>query len=61
MKQVTVAISADLNPDPTALDGGDIVVWINNTATAQTVSSNDNGQTFTTGIVQPAASSIANG
>ena len=56
--QVNVSIAAVLNPDPIAMSSGDIVVWTNNAAAAQTVSSNDAGQTFTTGIIQPGANSL---
>ncbi|MGA2736749.1 MAG: hypothetical protein ABSG65_04785 [Bryobacteraceae bacterium] len=58
MKQVNVTIVSILNPDPVQIDSGDIVVWTNNTTAVQTVSSNDGGQTFTTGPVQPGANSL---
>lgn len=58
MTQVTVSIGTTLDPDPIAIKSGDIIVWINNTTAAQTVSSNDSGQTFTTGPIQPGAGSL---
>ena len=58
MKQVTVTISSTLTPDPVKILAGDIVVWVNKTSAVQTVSSNDGGQTFTTGPVQPNANSL---
>ena len=58
MKQVSVSIAAALNPDPIIIAAGDIVVWTNNTAMVQTASSNDGGQTFTTGAIQPGANSL---
>lgn len=57
-QQATVTIGATLNPDPVQINAGDIVVWTNNTTAVQTVSSNDSGQTFTTGTIQPGANSL---
>jgi len=65
MKQVSVRINQPgaggatvLDPDPITIAAGDVVVWTNNTATVQTASSSDAGQTFTTGAVQPGANSL---
>jgi hypothetical protein len=58
MKQLTVTITTVLTPDPVTIDAGDIVVWVNNTSDPQTASSNDAGQTFTTGPIQPNANSL---
>lgn len=65
MKQVSIRISqpgtggaAVLDPNPITIDAGDTVVWTNSTATVQTASSRDGGQTFTTGAVQPGANSL---
>jgi plastocyanin len=58
MMQVNVSIAAALNPDPININSGDIVVWTNNTTSVQTASSNDAGQTFTTGPIQPGANSL---
>jgi hypothetical protein len=58
MKQVTVTISSGLVPDPVQINLGDIVVWANSTSAVQTVSSNDAGQTFTTGPIQPSSNSL---
>jgi plastocyanin len=58
MMQVNVSIDAALNPDPIQINAGDIVVWTNNTTAVQTASSNDAGQTFTTGAIQPGANSL---
>ena len=58
MTQHTVAINTTLSPEPIAITAGDIVVWVNNRSTQQSVSSNDGGQTFTTGPIQPGANSL---
>lgn len=58
VNQFTVTISTSLSPDPVQIHLGDIVIWTNNTTAVQTVSSNDGGQTFTTGPVQPNANSL---
>ncbi len=58
MNQETVTITTTLDPDPVTITAGDIVVWTNNTSTVQTASSDDGGQTFTTGPVQAGASSL---
>lgn len=58
VKQATVTITTALQPDPVKIHAGDIVVWVNSTKAVQTVSSNDGGQTFTTGPVQPDANSL---
>src|ERR1017187_10021163 len=58
MNQSTVTIGAKLNPDPLSITAGDIVVWVNNTAEAQNASSNDGGQTFITGLIQPNGNSL---
>jgi hypothetical protein len=53
-----VNIGAALNPDPVVMAGNDVVVWTNHTAVVQTASSNDGGQTFTTGPIQPNSNSL---
>jgi plastocyanin len=58
IKSQTVSIGASLNPGSLTITAGDIVVWVNNTSQAQTVSSVDAGQTFTTGAIQPGAKSL---
>jgi len=58
MIQINVSIAAALNPDPIKIKSGDTVVWTNNTTSVQTASSNDAGQTFTTGPIQPGANSL---
>lgn len=54
----TVSIGAALNPQSVRITSGDIVIWVNNTTAVQTASSDDGGQTFTTGPIQPGASSL---
>jgi plastocyanin len=58
MTQHTVVISAVLSPNAITITVGDTVVWVNDTATKQTVNSNDGSQTFTTGSIQPGANSL---
>jgi plastocyanin len=58
MTQHTVVISVVLSPNAITITLGDTVVWVNNTATQQAASSNDGGQTFTTGSIQPGANSL---
>ncbi len=58
MNQATVTIGVTLSPETVQINVGDIVVWTNNTSDVQTVSSNDSGQTFTTGTIQPNANSL---
>jgi hypothetical protein len=58
MTQLAVNISAALSPDPANISAGDSVVWNNNTAGVQTVSSDDGGRTFTTGPIQPGSNSL---
>jgi len=53
-----IIIGGTLNPNSLTINQGDAVVWANNTATVQDVSSNDAGQTFTTGPIQPSADSL---
>jgi plastocyanin len=53
-----ILITGMLNPDPLTMNRGDAVVWTNNTAAVQNVNSNDAGQTFTTGPIQPNANSL---
>lgn len=53
-----INIASALVPKSISISDGDAVVWINNTATVQTASSNDAGQTFTTGPIQPNANSL---
>jgi plastocyanin len=57
-QQHAIAIGSTLIPDPLQIDAGDVVVWQNNTATAETATSDDGGQTFTTGPIQPNANSL---
>ena len=57
-EQITVVVSGTLNPDPIEINAGDLVVWQNNTAAVQTASSDDGGETFTTGPVQQNANSL---
>jgi hypothetical protein len=57
-QQSTVTIGNTLIPDPLQIDAGDVVVWRNSTPAVQAASSDDDGQTFTTGPIQPTANSL---
>lgn len=58
MKAHQVSIGTELNPDPIVVAVGDTVTWINGLTPVQTVSSDDGGQTFTTGPIQPGGHSL---
>jgi plastocyanin len=58
VNQNSVTIANALIPSSITIAPGDTVVWVNQTAGVQTASSNDGGQTFTTGPIQPGASSL---
>lgn len=59
MKQATVKIgAAGFDPNPLAISADTQVVWQNTTATVQDATSDDGGQTFTTGPIQPGQNSL---
>lgn len=58
MTQHSITIGITLMPDPLSIAVGDTVIWINTTAAVQHAGSNDGGQIFTTGPIQPNAQSL---
>jgi hypothetical protein len=59
MTQTTVKITATgFNPVQLNIPPNTQVVWINATTTVQDATSNDGGQTFTTGPIQPGQNSL---
>jgi plastocyanin len=57
-QQVVVVIANALSPESIRIKVGDLVIWQNNTADVQTASSDDGGESFTTGPIQENADSM---
>jgi hypothetical protein len=59
MTEATVKINATgFSPNPLNIPANTQVVWVNATGTVQDATSNDGGQTFTTGPIQPGQNSL---
>jgi hypothetical protein len=59
MNQATVTISSTgFSPNPLTISANTLVIWQNTTAAVQDATSNDSGQTFTTGQIQPGQHSL---
>jgi hypothetical protein len=58
MTEHSVIIGTGLNPAQIAIASGDTIVWTNSSQQVQTVTSDDGGNTFTTGPIQVGASSL---
>lgn len=59
MTQATVKITATgFSPNPLNIPANTQVLWVNATTTVQDATSDDGGQTFTTGPIQPGQNSL---
>jgi hypothetical protein len=58
MAENNVIITFDLNPSQITINVDDTIVWINSSTQIQTVSSDDGGQTFTTGTIEVNSQSL---
>lgn len=59
MNEITVRITTSgFQPNPATVDAPAMIVWANTTSVVQDATSDDGGQTFTTGPIQPGASSL---